>query len=80
MDGLSAMTKLLISDEDIRERREEYKLALKRETQASPTVREMWRKLVAMLDELLERRSAQGPNTCDIFDPELGGWKEVRTK
>jgi hypothetical protein len=45
-----------ISDDDIRERREEYALALKRETQASPTVRLMWRKLVAMLDELLERR------------------------
>lgn len=51
--------KIKVSDDDIRERRAEYKLALKTETQASPSVREMWRKLVAMLDELLKRRAAE---------------------
>ena len=46
-----------VSDQDIRERRAEYALALKRETQASSTVREWWRKMVAMFDELVERRA-----------------------
>lgn len=46
------------TDADIRARRDEYKAALKNETQASGTVREMWRKLVAMLNELLKRRAA----------------------
>lgn len=50
------MSKVEVTDDDIRERRDEYKQALKKETQASATVREMWRKLVAMLDELLDRR------------------------
>jgi hypothetical protein len=45
------------SDIDILERREEYALALKTEKQASSSVREQWRKLVAMLDELLELRA-----------------------
>jgi hypothetical protein len=49
-----------VSDKDIIERRDEYKLALKMETQASSTVREWWRKLVAMLDELLARRAKDG--------------------
>jgi hypothetical protein len=51
------MKKIDVSDSDIRERRAEYALALKIETQASVSVRQMWRKLVAMLDELLERRA-----------------------
>lgn len=53
------MPKVEFSDDEIRERRDEYKLALKTETQSSPSVREMWRKLVAMLDELLQRRAAE---------------------
>jgi hypothetical protein len=48
---------VIVSDEDIRTRIDEYKSALKHETQASATVREMWRKLVAMLEELLARRT-----------------------
>lgn len=52
------MPKIEVTDDDIKERRKEYKLALKRETQASFTVREWWRKMVAMFDELLKRRAA----------------------
>lgn len=48
--------KVHVSDADIKERRAEYRRALKHETQASTSVREAWRKLVAMLDELLLRR------------------------
>jgi hypothetical protein len=51
--------KVKVTDEDIRERRREYALALRTETQASASVRDMWRKLVAMLDELLERRRSE---------------------
>ncbi|MCU1338821.1 MAG: hypothetical protein JWO19_4402 [Bryobacterales bacterium] len=46
-----------VSDDDIRERLAEYRLALKRETMASMSVREAWKKMVAMFEELLERRT-----------------------
>ena len=45
-----------VLDSDIEERRGEYKLALRKETQASTSVREAWRKMVWMFDELLKRR------------------------
>lgn len=47
------------TDDDIRERIAEYKLALGGETQASVAVRGMWKKLVIMLEELLTRRAAE---------------------
>jgi len=50
------MAPIKVSDEDIEERRKEYATALRTETQASPTVRRAWLKMVAMFDELLERR------------------------
>lgn len=50
------MSRIEVTDADIQERRKEYAHALITEKQASVTVREAWRKLVAMLDELLERR------------------------
>ena len=50
------MAKAQFTDADIRGQRAMYARALKRETQASVSVREMWRKLVAMLDELLQYR------------------------
>lgn len=50
------MSSIKVTDADIEERRKEYARALLMEKQASPSVREAWRKLVAMLDELLERR------------------------
>jgi hypothetical protein len=48
------------TDEDIRSRRDEYATALRDETQASVSVREMWSKLVAMLDQLERLRDACG--------------------
>jgi len=48
--------KVMFSERDVRRQRAMYALALKRETQASASVREMWRKLVSMLDELLRLR------------------------
>lgn len=45
-----------VTDQDIKERLAEYQLALKTEKQASPRVRRAWTKLVAMLEELLQRR------------------------
>lgn len=53
--GIISM-KTRFSDADIKERRAEYAFSLRYETQASESVREAWRKLVAMLDELLRRR------------------------
>jgi hypothetical protein len=48
-----------LSDADIRRCRDEYKLALKTETQASPTVRTYWRKTVEICSELLRRRAGK---------------------
>lgn len=48
--------KMKITDEDIRERIREYELALRTEVEASRSVREAWRKMVGMFNELLERR------------------------
>ena len=54
---------IYVTDEDIRERIAEYKLALKQETQASVGTRWLWQRLVAMLEELLERREAEKKGT-----------------
>ena len=53
--------KLQILDSDIRYQRDMYKRSLKTETQASESVRDMWRQLVAMLDELLRCRRGNSP-------------------
>lgn len=47
-----------VTNADIEEKRAEYATALRKETQASETVRTAWKKMVAMFDELLERRGA----------------------
>lgn len=48
-----------VSDADIIERLVEYRRALRDETDASPTVREAWKKLCVMLDELMMRRASE---------------------
>ena len=50
--------KPVVTDEDIRERKDEYVRALKHETQASLSVREAWKQRVEMFDELLRRRES----------------------
>jgi hypothetical protein len=49
------------TENDIIERRDEYKRALRFETQASRTVRHHWALLVKMLDDLLEYGRAKPP-------------------
>lgn len=53
------MPKIEVSNADIKERRKEYADALRCETQASSSTREAWKKLVAMLDDLLKRRAQE---------------------
>jgi hypothetical protein len=48
--------KIIVTDDDIRARRDEYLLALKKETMASLTVRRWWWQMISMFNELLERR------------------------
>jgi hypothetical protein len=43
--------------DEIIERRDEYKKALRMETEASASVRSAWRKLVSMLDDLITYRT-----------------------
>lgn len=43
--------------DEIIERREEYKKALRTETEASASVRSAWKKLVSMLDDLITYRT-----------------------
>jgi hypothetical protein len=45
------------SIDEIIERRDEYKNALRTETQASASVRNAWKKLVSMLDDLITYRT-----------------------
>jgi hypothetical protein len=48
-----------ITNDDIQDRLDEYKTALRKETQASPLVRINWRKMVCMFEELLARREEE---------------------
>lgn len=50
---------MIITDRDIRERLHEYETALRTEKEAAGSVRDSWRKMVAMFTELLERRQRE---------------------
>ena len=83
--------KLQILDSDIRYQRDMYKRSLKTETQASESVRDMWRQLVAMLDELLRCRRGRSPRiisysaqsgeiTTEETKQRIDEWREQREK
>lgn len=44
------------SDKEIEELRDQYRLSLRQETQASASVRRMWKIIVLALDDILARR------------------------
>lgn len=60
------MKALVITDEDINDRREEYMLALRTETEASTSTREIWRKMIQMFTELLAGRKEERRGAANI--------------
>jgi hypothetical protein len=46
-----------VTDKEIEELRDQYKLSLRQETQASASVRIMWKIIVLTLDDVLSRRN-----------------------
>jgi hypothetical protein len=60
------------TDKEIEELRDQYKSELRRETQASPSVRRMWKIIVLALDEVLARRFNGGART--VLDATKRTW------
>jgi len=46
-----------IPDQEVAELRDQYKLSLRQETQASASVRRMWKIIVLALDDVLTQRN-----------------------
>ena len=52
-----------VTEDEIVKLRESYRLELRRETQATPDVRRMWKIIVLALDDVLARRFNGGART-----------------
>ena len=51
------------TDQELQDLRDQYRAELHRETQASPSVRRMWKIVVLALDDVLARRFNGGART-----------------
>lgn len=53
------------TDKEIEELRDQYKLSLRQETQASTSVRRMWKIIVLALDDVLSQRNGRVKTVLD---------------